>query len=52
MKFPIRREKAGVIGDKPMWVCCYSCYLYADESLLRLLWQVITEYKSDNYLVG
>ena len=52
MKFPIHRVKAGVIGDKPMWVCSYSCYLHTHESLLHLVYQVITQYKNDNYLVG
>jgi hypothetical protein len=52
MKFPIRREKAGVISKKPVWVCSYSCYMHINETLLGLLWSVITEYKDDEYLVG
>lgn len=45
-------QKAGVISRKPVWVCQYSCYLHTNESLLRLLWSVITEYKDEEWMVG
>jgi hypothetical protein len=48
----IFREKAGKISDKPVWVCQYSCYLHTNESLLKLLWSLITEYKDDDWMVG
>lgn len=46
------REKAGVLFPGPCWVFLDNCYLYADESLFRLLWTIVTEWKSDKHLVG
>lgn len=40
------------ISVNPTWVCSYSCYLHTNDSLLGLLWSVITEYKNDKHLVG
>lgn len=48
----IFREKANVISDKPVWICQYSGYLHINESLLGLIWSVITEYKDDEWMVG
>ena len=45
-------EKSGVISQNSCWVCFYSSYMHADESLARLLWSLLTEYESDKHLVG
>lgn len=50
--FLLFRERAGVISPGPCWVITYDCYMHCDENLLRLLWNVITEYKHDRHLVG
>jgi hypothetical protein len=51
----IHRQKAGVISDCDVW-CCWlghgMTWLYVDDSLLRLIWTVITEWKHDRHLVG
>ena len=48
----IFRERAGVISKQPCWVCWYGCWLHTADSLLALLWSVVTEWKHDRHLVG
>lgn len=48
----IFREKAGVIGEKPVWVCFHSTYMYLGDSLPQLLWVMITQWNDDRNLVG
>lgn len=50
--YQIFKEKAGMISLGPCWVCFYPGYLHAHDTLLGLLWQVVTEYKHDKHLVG
>lgn len=46
------KEKPGVISPNSCWVCFYDCYMHADESLIKLLYSIITEFKHDKHLVG
>lgn len=46
------REKAGVLSPNPCWVFLDNGYLYINESLIKLLWTILTEWKSDKHLVG
>ena len=48
----IFKEKAGILADDAVWVCMYPGYLHADARLIRLFWEVLTEYKSDKHLIG
>ena len=50
--FILFREERGVISPGPCWVCFYDCYMHADESLPRLIWSLVTEFRSDRHLVG
>lgn len=50
--FILSKEKAGVISKEEICICIYSCYLHANESLVKLLYEVVTEYKHDRHLVG
>jgi hypothetical protein len=55
MRFRIWRERPGVVSPGPCWCCAYDGvpgYLHLHESLFRLLWQVITEFRHDRHLVG
>ena len=47
----IFKEKAGILADEAVWVCMYDGYLHADASLIRLLWEVLTEYKRDKHII-
>ena len=48
----IYREKAGVISEKPIWVCMCGAYLYTGETLRRLIEVLNTEWEHDKHLVG
>jgi hypothetical protein len=51
----IFRERAGVISPGPCWVCVYGGvpgWMHAYESLPKLLWSLITEWKDDRHIVG
>jgi len=51
----IWKEKAGVISPGPCWCCSYDGvpgYLHVHDSLLKLLWEVVTEFRNDKHLVG
>ena len=50
--FTLFREDPGVISSGPRWVCFYDCYMHADESLPRLIWSLITEFRHDRHLIG
>jgi hypothetical protein len=48
----IFKEKAGVISEGRCWICVSNGYLYIEDTLLKLLWVLITEWKHDKHLVG
>jgi hypothetical protein len=46
----IWKEKPGVISKGPCWCCLYSFYLHTSNSLLGLVVDVVTHWKSDKRL--
>lgn len=48
----IFKEKAGVISEKPVWVAIHDAYLYTNDTIIGLIWVLITEWKNDRHLVG
>jgi len=46
----IYKEKSGVISKEPVWVCIQNRYLYTHNTLIGLLWTIITEYQEDKHL--
>lgn len=49
----IFKERAGVISKAPVWICLGSGpYMYTAPTLLKLIYVVITQWKSDKNLVG
>ena len=50
--FNIFREKPGVISESECWVCVYGCWLHTGDSLISVLWNVVTEFKNDRHLFG
>ena len=51
--FRIFQEKSGVISPHPVWCCVYDgCYLHTCDSLPKLLWEVLTEFRHEKHLVG
>lgn len=48
----IFHQEAGVISKEPVWVCIHDSYLYIEDTLPRLVWKVITEWKNDKHIVG
>jgi hypothetical protein len=48
--FTLLQEVPGVISPGYCWVLFYSSYAHFNESLLKLLWEVITEFKNDKHL--
>lgn len=48
----IFREKAGIISEKPIWICYHSTYMYVGDSLIGLLWEMATKWNNDHNLVG
>ncbi len=48
----IFREKPKTISKETVWVCIHNEYLYTHINLFKLIWIVITEWKSDKHLVG
>lgn len=50
--FTLFLELPGIISPDYCWVIIYSGYMHTNESLFRLLVEVITEFKSDKHIVG
>ncbi len=48
----IFREKAGIISVDRCCVAYHKGYLYTADTLLQLLWTVLTEFNNDKHLVG
>lgn len=48
----IFKEKPGVISEGPGWVCIDDGYLYTADTLLGLLWMLLTQWKDDRHMVG
>jgi|TARA_B110000240_G_C13453445_1_gene433566 hypothetical protein len=49
----IYKEKAGVISTQSCWVCLdKKGYMYLDNTLHGLLWEVITEWRQDKHIAG
>lgn len=52
-KFKLYREDAGIISKNKIWVFLDGTgYLYYNESLFKLLWEVFREWRSNKHLVG
>lgn len=48
----IWREKAGVISVGPCWIVTYGSWMHCCPGIASLLWSLLTEWKSDQHLVG
>ena len=48
----IFKEKAGVFSLDPVWVCFESHYMYDADTLITLIWLIITEWRHDRHLIG
>jgi hypothetical protein len=46
------KEKAGIIGEDPLWVIIHKEYLYLSGSLLGVLWDAYKNWNKDNSVVG
>jgi hypothetical protein len=50
-KLGIERDTDSVMSNNG-WIGWWSYYLYIDDTLLGLVWQMITEFKDDKHMVG
>ena len=48
----IFKEKPGVISPDACWVAWHRCYLYTSDTLLGLLWDMLTNWNNDSRLIG
>lgn len=46
------REAAGVVSEGPCWCFCQGGFLYIEDTLVKLLWVIATEWHDDRHLVG
>lgn len=51
-KFKIYKESPGIISEDPCWVCLHDCYMYTGDTFIKLILEIITQWKSDRHLVG
>jgi hypothetical protein len=51
-KFVIFKEKAGVISERPIWICFHSCWMYSNESFFGLFVTMFKQWQKDCNLVG
>lgn len=52
LNFVIFKEKAGVISEKPIWICFQSSYMYVGDNLFDCLKDMWINWKSDKCLIG
>lgn len=48
----IFKEKAGVISENEVWVCCCEGYMYIEDTLEKLIEILNTEWKDDKHMIG
>lgn len=48
----IFKEKRGIISQNRVWVAIDNQYLYTADTLRKLLWLLITDWKHDRHLAG
>ena len=48
----IIKEKAGIIGPTECWICLYDSYIHIEDTLPKLLWNVLKEFRNDKHFVG
>jgi len=46
------KEPPNVISKDSVWVCFHGMYMYTGSSLVKLLKQIVFEWKKDKHLVG
>lgn len=54
LPFRLVREKRGVVSSRSAWVFIdnFGPWLYIEDTLIRLIYTVIKEWRSDRHLVG
>lgn len=50
-KLVIEKDKGSTMSNN-VWVGYWSYYAYIDDTLLGLIWQMITKFKHDSHRVG
>lgn len=50
--FTVWKEPPGVISEGACWICCYSMYMHCCGGFWELIYNVITEYKSEHHICG
>lgn len=48
----IFKENKAVLCEKPIWICFHSYYMYTGNTLIKLIWQIITEWNNDKHSIG
>ena len=48
----IFKEKPGVISKDSIWICIDKSWMYTADSLIKLIWVIVLEWKMDKNLVG
>lgn len=48
----ILKEKPGIISPNACWVAVDDEYLYIEDTLLKLLYVLLTEWKHDKHFAG
>lgn len=48
----IWKETPGIISEGKCWCAAYGCWLHIEDSLFKLIINVIKEYKHDKHMVG
>jgi hypothetical protein len=47
--FVFTKELNKILGPKPLWFCYYGDYIHFKPTLLGLIWNVLTKYRSGIY---
>jgi hypothetical protein len=51
--FHFHKTNPGEISHQATWVCFYGdCYFQTNDSLIKLILEIIKEYKQDKHLTG
>ena len=45
-------QKAGVISERPLWICLHDGYMYSHPSFFGLVRTIVTQWKNINNLIG
>lgn len=51
-KMTLIKDESRLIADRPVWIFIDDCWMYIEDTLPRLFYTILTEWRNDKHIVG